>query len=155
MQSFWIRWEKVSKFRPQKVKKLIFWAQKWRKMTKKSKNFQFFLVGIDLDWSKTWFKTKISSLKIFSVENYFFRDIAVFPKNGNYRLFVEHASIVKGTCMYDAFKNQQKFSKISVEKFCSRNFFWNKIFEEPLFWAIFGKKFDKSSEPIELNRRED
>ena len=41
-------------------------GQKWHKMTKKSKNFRkFFLVGIDLEWSKTCFKTKLSILKNF------------------------------------------------------------------------------------------
>ena len=37
----------------------------------------FFLVGTDLEWSKTRFKAKISILKIFPVENFFW-DIAVF-----------------------------------------------------------------------------
>ena len=30
-----------------------------------------------------------------------------------------------------------------------------KIFEKPLFLAIFGQKFDKCSEPAELNSRRD
>ena len=41
------------------------------KMAKNDKNrkfFAIFLVAIDLEWSKTCFKTKVSSLKIFAIE---------------------------------------------------------------------------------------
>ena len=43
------------------------------KMPKKTKFFRkFFLVGIDLEWFKTYFKMKISILKIFSHWKFFF-----------------------------------------------------------------------------------
>ena len=51
-------------------------------VTKKSKIFRkFFFIGIDLEWLKTYFKTKISILKIFSRWKFFFWDIAIFSKN--------------------------------------------------------------------------
>ena len=61
-------WTILNRFRPKKI---------FRKFFEK-----FFLVGIDLEWSKTCFKTKISILKFFPIE-IFFRDMAVslkFPK---------------------------------------------------------------------------
>ena len=42
------------------------WSPKNRKIFEKN-----FLVGINLEWSKTYFKTKISILKIFSHWNFF------------------------------------------------------------------------------------
>ena len=60
--------KKFQNFAPKKLKKSIFWAQKWSKMTKKNRKIfeKFFLVKIDLEWSKTCFQSKISILKIFS-----------------------------------------------------------------------------------------
>ena len=84
-------------------------------MTKKSKTFRICFVGIDLERSKTCFKTKISILRIFPIE-FFFQG----------QLFLENLVIKRP-----------------------------KIFEKPLFSAIFGQKFDKSSEPVELDRRRD
>ena len=63
--------KKIQNFAPKKFKNSIFWAQKWSKMTKKSKKNENFFVGIDLEWSKTCFKPKISILKIFPVEIFF------------------------------------------------------------------------------------
>ena len=45
-----------------------------------------------------------------------------------------------------------KCSKREYKKFFQENFFRPKIFEKPLFLAIFDQKFEKSSEPAELNR---
>ena len=62
-------------------KKRNFLPQKWPKNRKFSKNSRkFFLVGIDSEWFKTYFKMKISILKIFPVEIFFWY-IAVFSKN--------------------------------------------------------------------------
>ena len=64
--------------------------------------------------------------------------------------------MVKGTCMYDGSKEpQQKVLKEGTKIFFEKNFFRPKIFEKPLILAIFAQKFDKSSEPAELNRRRD
>ena len=68
-------------FCTKKFKKSIFWAQKWQKMSQKIEKFlKFFLVGIDLEWFKTCFKTKISILKIFPVENFFLGHSRFFEK---------------------------------------------------------------------------
>ena len=60
--------KKISKFLPEKFKKSIFLDPKVVKNGQKSKIFEkrIFLVGIDLEWSKRYSKTKISILKIFS-----------------------------------------------------------------------------------------
>ena len=51
------------KILPKKSKKSIFWP----KMAEIEKIFEKnFLIEIDLEWLKTYFKTKISILKIFS-----------------------------------------------------------------------------------------
>ena len=67
--------------RPKIFKTLYFWPF-WSKKGR-DKNFwsKFFLVGIDSEWSKTYFKTKISIWIIFFPLKFFFRDIAVFSKN--------------------------------------------------------------------------
>ena len=41
------------------------------KMAKNDKKSKFFWIEIDLEWSKLYFKTKISILKIFPIENDF------------------------------------------------------------------------------------
>ena len=43
-------------------------------------------------------------------------------------------------------------SKEGAKIFFKKIFFRPKILEKPLFFAIFGQKFGKSSEPAELNR---
>ena len=65
----------------------------------------------------------------------------------------EHASMGKGLCVYDGLKIHKIISKILEKKLLLRNFLGPKIFKKSLFLAIFGQKFDKSSEPAELNRR--
>ena len=56
-------------------------------MTKKSKIFRKnFLVGIDLECSKIYFKTKISILKIFPVEKIFQRPSHFFRKIGDQKI---------------------------------------------------------------------
>ena len=80
-----LKWVKKNfKISPPKKSKIRFFGpkngQKWPKNRKNFRNF--FLVKIDLEWSKTCFKTKISILKIFSRWKFFFRDIAIFSKNG-------------------------------------------------------------------------
>ena len=62
----------------------------------------------------------------------------------------EPAKTSKGTYEYDSLKNPQKYLKNFGQKICSKKISRHKIFEKPLFLAIFGRKFDKSSEPIEL-----
>ena len=42
-----------------------------------------------------------------------------------------------------------------MKVFFLKIFFVPNISDKPLFLAVFGKKFDKSSEPEELNRRKD
>ena len=55
--------------------------------------------------------------------------------------------------MHDGFKNLQNvFTNFGKNK---KQIFWPKIFEKPLIMAIFGKKFDKYSEPIVLDSRRD
>ena len=56
------------------------------------------------------------------------------------------------TSMYDSLKNPQNYIKnFGIKIFFERKFFRPKIIEKPLFLAIFGHKFDKSSESAELN----
>ena len=57
----------------------IFSKNWWRKYGKFFD--KVFLIGIDLELSKMYFKTKISILKIFSHWKSFFRDISVFKKD--------------------------------------------------------------------------
>ena len=63
-------------------KNVIFYPKNDQKI-ENFRNFfeKFFLVGIDSEWFKTYFKMKISILKIFSSWKIFFWDIAVFSKN--------------------------------------------------------------------------
>ena len=56
----------------------------------------------------------------------------------------------KDTCMHDSLKIHKIISKIWVEKIFSK-----KISRKTSILAIFGQKFDKSSEPAELDRRRD
>ena len=69
---------------PPPNQKSIFWAQKWQKMTEKIEKFsKIVLVGIDLELSKTYSKTKISILKIFPIKivfqwhSHFFRKMII------------------------------------------------------------------------------
>ena len=50
----------ISNFSFQKLKKSIFWATKCPKLSKNLKFFECLLIGIDLEWSKTYFKCKFS-----------------------------------------------------------------------------------------------
>ena len=86
------------------------------KNDQKTENFskKNFLVGIDLEWSKTYFRTKGAILKIFPVEiffwdNRFFRKIApaAAAASGAESSFREHASMAKGTYEYDGSKEPQ------------------------------------------------
>ena len=61
-QSLLNGWKK-SKFFALKIEKSIFWPKNDQKWPKNRKNFEkFFLVGINLELFKTYFKTKISIL---------------------------------------------------------------------------------------------
>ena len=64
---------------PPQLKESIFGP----KMTTKALKIEYFrfFVGIHLEWSTTYFKTKISSLKIFTIE-IFFQGHGVFRKMG-------------------------------------------------------------------------
>ena len=74
--------EKNFKISPPKNSKNWFFGPKNGKNDQKIENFsKFFLVGIDLEWSKTCFKTKISISKIFSLWKFFFKDSRFFSKN--------------------------------------------------------------------------
>ena len=77
-----LRWVKNNfKILPSKTQKNC-WAQNWQKMTKKSKIFRhYFLVEIDLEWSKLSCKMIISSLKIFPIEIFSWTS-PFFSKNG-------------------------------------------------------------------------
>ena len=68
-------------FAPKNSKKMIF-AKNIKNDQKIENVSKKFLVGIDLELSQTYFKTIKSSLKIFFHCKIFFRDIAVFSKNG-------------------------------------------------------------------------
>ena len=43
--------------------------------------------------------------------------------------------------------------KRGYKNFFQKNFFSTQNFQKPLFLAIFDQKFEKFSEPAELNRR--
>ena len=60
----------------------------------------------------------------------------------------------KGTCMHDGLKNSQNYFQNLGKKVISKKN-RTKIFEKSLFSAIFGQKFDKSSDPIKLKRYKD
>ena len=101
-------------------------------MTKKSKIFRKnFLVGIDLEWSKTYFKTQISILKIFPVGN-FFRDITVssknwWPKNRKFfEMILSSESIQNGPKR--VLKRKYRFWKFfHIEIFFRRQSFFRKM----------------------------
>ena len=60
----------------------------------------------------------------------------------------------KGTCMYIDLKSSLHNFK-NLDKNVFKNSFLGSKFSNKLFLAIFGQKFDKSSEPAELDRRKD
>ena len=58
-------------------------------------------------------------------------------------------------CMMAQKNRNKKDLKGGTKNFFDKIFFRPKIFEKPLFLAIFGQKFDKITELAELNRRRD
>ena len=100
--------EKNSNFSSQKIQKIDFLVKKWPKMTKNSKIFEIFsifLVGIDSEWSKIYFKTEISISKKIPI---MFWHSHFFEKWGH------------------------KSKKWKDKNFWSKNFFWSKSIQNGL-----------------------
>ena len=143
IQSFWNGWKNIFKISPPKIQKIDFFAKKWRKMTKNQKIFEkLFLVGIDLEWSKTCVKSKISIWKIFPLN--FFSGTAVFSKNWwpkNRKVFEKKFFLVgiglewSKTCFE---------MKISILKIFSR---WKLFFRDT---AVFSKKWWSKKENFSI-----
>ena len=102
-----------------KIQKYFF-AEQMEKGPKNSKKFQFFLFGIDSEWYKTYFKTKISSLKIFP--RFFGPKIAIKGQLKNSRFFWSES-------IYNGPKPTLKW------KYRVRKFFQLKFFSGP--WPFF------------------
>ena len=67
--------------------------------------------------------------------------------------FGEHASLVNGTYESDGSKTAINSTKRGYKKFFRKFFFDPKFAKNLYFLFIFGQKFDKSSEPAEIDRR--
>ena len=78
--------KKILKILSPKLKKLDFWDQRM-KNDQIIENFRKkFMVGIDLEWSKTCFKRNIDFENFFPIENFFQRQNTFFGKIGDQKL---------------------------------------------------------------------
>jgi len=131
-------------------------------MTKKIERFskKFFLIGIDLQWFKTYLKRKISILKIFHpVPNFFlifyhsleflnfkfWQLLAINLTNlvsMQSSLDVEKCVIVQNDRNTKLMKCVKKIESFSIKKLRKKLFFWPKIAKRPknrkslnFFWS--------------------